>query len=82
MSPDPVLVDRLNQHGQSQLLRWWGELNEEERARLRSEVGSIDFAQLDRLIAALVSDDLTNVPAQDRVPTHRGRDRVTARSDT
>ena len=34
MSPDPVLVDRLNRHGQSHLLRWWEELNEDERARL------------------------------------------------
>ena len=67
MSPDPVLVERLNQHGQSHLLRWWGELNEDEQARLASEVGSIDFGQLDRLIAELVRDDVTAVPAVDRV---------------
>ena len=67
MSPDPVLVDRLNQHGQSHLLRWWGELNEEERARLASEVGSIDFEQLDRLIAELVRHDAATVPPEDRV---------------
>src|SRR5271165_5682090 len=54
MSPDPILVDRLNQHGQSQLLRWWGELNEAEQGRLASEIRSIDFDRLDRLIADLV----------------------------
>ena len=62
MSPDPVLVDRLNQHGQSHLLRWWGELNEEERARLASEVGAIDFVQLDRLIAELVRERCDDGP--------------------
>ena len=67
MSPDPVLVDRLNQHGQSHLLRWWGELNEDERARLASEVGSIDFEQLDRLIAELVRNDAATVPDAERV---------------
>jgi UDP-N-acetylglucosamine/UDP-N-acetylgalactosamine diphosphorylase len=67
MSPDPVLVDRLNQHGQSHLLRWWGELNEEERGRLASEVVSIDFGQLEQLIADLVSHDAATVPPEDRV---------------
>ena len=67
MSPDPVLVDRLNQHGQSHLLRWWGELDDEERARLASEVASIDFEQLDRLIAELVRSDAATVPPADRV---------------
>ncbi len=38
MSPDPILVDRLKKHGQSQLLRWWGELDEEEQGRLASEI--------------------------------------------
>ena len=31
MSPDPVLVDRLNHHGQAHLLRWWGELDATSR---------------------------------------------------
>ena len=67
MSPDRVLVDRLQQHGQSHLLRWWEELNEEERARLASEVGSIDFPQLDRLDRRVGADDATTVPDVDRV---------------
>ena len=67
MSPDPILVDRLNQHGQSHLLKWWGELNEEEQGLLASEVRSIDFERLDRLIADLVVRDRTTVPPADRV---------------
>ena len=54
MSPDPFLVERLKQHGQGHLLRWWAELNDAEQARLAAEIGSIDFEQLDRLIAELV----------------------------
>jgi UDP-N-acetylglucosamine/UDP-N-acetylgalactosamine diphosphorylase len=67
MSPDTALVDRLNQHGQSHLLRWWEELDEPAQARLASEIGSIDFEQLDRLIADLVRSDGTAVPPEDRV---------------
>ena len=67
MSPDPILVDRLKKHGQSQLLRWWGELDEEEQGRLASEIRSIDFERLDRLIADLVVTENTAVPPVDRV---------------
>ena len=67
MSPDPILVDRLKQHGQSQLLRWWGELNEDEQGQLASEIRSIDFDRLQRLIADLVVGDGVSVPPADRV---------------
>jgi UDP-N-acetylglucosamine/UDP-N-acetylgalactosamine diphosphorylase len=67
MSPDPILVDRLKQHGQSQLLRWWGELNEDEQGRLASEIRSIDFERLDHLIAELVVSESMAVPLADRV---------------
>jgi UDP-N-acetylglucosamine/UDP-N-acetylgalactosamine diphosphorylase len=67
MSPDPILVDRLKKHGQSQLLRWWGELDEEEQGRLASEIRSIDFERLDRLIADLVVTENLAVPPVDRV---------------
>ena len=64
MSPDPVLVDRLNQHGQGHLLRWWGELNEgRASAARRRRFGSIDFDQLDRLIAELVRGESDDGPA-------------------
>jgi UDP-N-acetylglucosamine/UDP-N-acetylgalactosamine diphosphorylase len=67
MSPDPILVDRLKKHGQSQLLRWWGQLNEEEQGLLASEIRSIDFERLDRLIADLVVTENSAVPPVDRV---------------
>ena len=67
MSPDPILVDRLKKHGQSQLLRWWGQLNEEEQGLLASELRSIDFERLDRLIADLVVTENSAVPPADRV---------------
>ena len=73
MSPEPGLVERLDRHGQSHLLRWWGELNEGERARLASEVASIDFDQLDRLIAELVRGEGGAVPAGRSCPADRGR---------
>jgi len=67
MSPDPILVERLRQHGQSHLLRWWEELNDTEQARLAADIGSIDFDQLDGLIADLVLHDVAIIPPSDRV---------------
>ncbi len=67
MSPDRSLMDRLNRHGQSHLLQWWEELNHDQRARLAAEVASIDFEQLDRLIAELVHGDAAIVPQADKV---------------
>jgi UDP-N-acetylglucosamine/UDP-N-acetylgalactosamine diphosphorylase len=67
MSPEPYLVDRLDQHGQSHLLQWWPELNDDQRARLTAEVASIDFEQLDRLIAKLVYGDVVLAPPAENV---------------
>ena len=67
MSPDPGLVERLREHGQSHLLRCWEELNDTEQARLAADVGSIDFVQLDRLIAELVRGDGVTAPPHYRV---------------
>ena len=51
MSPDPVLVDRLNQHGQSHLLRWWERIERRpSKRRLAAEVG------VDRFRAARPAD--------------------------
>jgi UDP-N-acetylglucosamine/UDP-N-acetylgalactosamine diphosphorylase len=55
MSADPMLVERLRQHGQSHLLRYWGELNDVQRAQLSDELAAIDFEQLEELVSALVS---------------------------
>jgi UDP-N-acetylglucosamine/UDP-N-acetylgalactosamine diphosphorylase len=67
MSPDPSLVARLNRHGQGHLLKWWGDLDANERARLLSEVERIDFEQLDRLVADLVKQDAPAAPDPERV---------------
>jgi UDP-N-acetylglucosamine/UDP-N-acetylgalactosamine diphosphorylase len=67
MSPDPVLVDTLARHEQSHLLRWWKDLNDEQRVRLSTEIGAIDFGQLDRLIGELVQGNPATAPPADRV---------------
>jgi UDP-N-acetylglucosamine/UDP-N-acetylgalactosamine diphosphorylase len=67
MSPDPLVVERLKQRGQSHVLRWWTELNDADQARLLSEAASIDFDLLERLITDLVRRDDAVVPPSDRV---------------
>jgi UDP-N-acetylglucosamine/UDP-N-acetylgalactosamine diphosphorylase len=67
MSPDPTLIERLSHHGQSHLLRWWGELNQIERERLAAEIAAIDFEQLDHLIRELVHREPVACPLGDRV---------------
>jgi UDP-N-acetylglucosamine/UDP-N-acetylgalactosamine diphosphorylase len=54
MTPDPILVERLKQHGQSHLLAWWDKGTDDDRAGLQAELAAIDFHQLDRLIEELV----------------------------
>jgi UDP-N-acetylglucosamine/UDP-N-acetylgalactosamine diphosphorylase len=69
MSPDLFLVERLHRHGQSHLLRWWGELDDNQRARLAAEVASIDFEQLDRLVGELVhAGDASPAPGTEPQP--------------
>jgi UDP-N-acetylglucosamine/UDP-N-acetylgalactosamine diphosphorylase len=67
MSPDPILEKRLEEHGQGHLLRWWDELTEPAQQRLSTELASIDFDQLDSVIAELVQGDAAGAPAADRV---------------
>ncbi len=67
MSPEPWLVERLDRYGQSHLLRWWAELDEDQRTRLASEVAGIDFDRLDRLIGELVHGEGEAVASADRV---------------
>jgi UDP-N-acetylglucosamine/UDP-N-acetylgalactosamine diphosphorylase len=54
MSPDPVLLERLERHGQAHVLRWWDALEAPSRARLAAEIAALDFDRLDRLIGDLV----------------------------
>jgi len=42
------------QHGQGHVFRWWHELDGTWRAYLLEQLGSLDFAELDRLIETLV----------------------------
>jgi UDP-N-acetylglucosamine/UDP-N-acetylgalactosamine diphosphorylase len=55
MPPDPSLAEHLARHGQGHLLAWWDELAEAERARLEAQLRKVDFAQVERLYAELVS---------------------------
>jgi UDP-N-acetylglucosamine/UDP-N-acetylgalactosamine diphosphorylase len=67
MAPEAGLVEHLERYGQGHLLRWWGELDDDGRARLASEVASIDFEQHRRLIAELVHGDGGGAPPADQV---------------
>jgi len=65
MALDPSIIDRLNQHNQKQLLRWWETLDAEGRDRLAADLASIDFPQLDRLVKELVAGEAA--PAHQQV---------------
>ncbi len=67
MSTDASLVERLEKHGQAHLLKWWEELDDRGRARLASEIASIDFERLDQLIETLVLNDSATPPPAERV---------------
>jgi UDP-N-acetylglucosamine/UDP-N-acetylgalactosamine diphosphorylase len=70
MSPDPVLLERLERHGQTHVLRWWRELNAPSRAHLAAEIAAIDFDRLDRLIAELVLRNPVAEAAAAATPDH------------
>ena len=67
MPPDPPLVSRLARHGQEHLLRWWDELDADERAGLVSEIEGIDFEGLDDADRDPGPRRGADVPAPDRV---------------
>jgi UDP-N-acetylglucosamine/UDP-N-acetylgalactosamine diphosphorylase len=67
MSAEAGLVERLERYGQGHLLRFWDELDAARRARLASEVASIDFEQLEQLVADLVRGEGSGAPPADRV---------------
>src|SRR5262249_34222378 len=74
MSPEAWLVERLEQNGQGHLLRWWNELDDAGQARLAAELASIDFGQLERLIADLVHGEGEPAPPAHQVgPIEAGR---------
>ncbi len=67
MSPDPVLLERLERHGQAHLLRFWSELDTPSRTRLAAEIAALDFDRLDRLIAELVLGNPVAAAAPEQV---------------
>ncbi len=58
MTLDPSLVDRLNRHGQQQLLRWWDRLSKEGQQRLAADLSRIDFDQIDVLLKILSAGEV------------------------
>lgn len=50
--PPEDVVAQLEAHGQQHLLQWWDELDPAQRESLVSDIRSIDFDQLARLVAA------------------------------
>ena len=57
MSPAPDLVERLERHGQTELLQFWSQLYLDAQTRFESELRSIDFHLLDHLKETLVLAD-------------------------
>jgi UDP-N-acetylglucosamine/UDP-N-acetylgalactosamine diphosphorylase len=53
---DSTLIDRLNRHGQRQLLKWWDSLDAEGRRRLAADLAAIDFDQIDQLVREMIGD--------------------------
>ncbi len=51
------LAEKLERHGQGHLLQFWDDLDDGRRKLLATEIASIDFEQLDRLVAEHVHGD-------------------------
>jgi len=54
MGPDRSLVERLAQHGQETLLKWWNDLGPAEQDELVKEIQKLDLNQVDALVAQMV----------------------------
>jgi UDP-N-acetylglucosamine/UDP-N-acetylgalactosamine diphosphorylase len=59
MPPASDLVERLERHGQTHLLRFWDSLNGDEQRAFEAELRSIDFVLLDHLNETLVHAEPT-----------------------
>jgi len=51
-----VLRQRLAEHGQDHLLRFWDHLDETERHRLTAELSSLDLGYVNRCYEACIDD--------------------------
>ncbi|WP_166820807.1 UTP--glucose-1-phosphate uridylyltransferase [Thalassoroseus pseudoceratinae] len=57
-----ALQSRLAEHDQSHVLRWWDELDSDQKSQLTSQLDGIDFAVLNRCLSAKSTDE-SDTPA-------------------
>jgi len=63
-----ILRQRLAEHGQDHLLRFWDHLDETEQHRLTSELSSLDLGYVNRCYEACIGDlKRTNGNCDDRL---------------
>ncbi|MFW5799227.1 MAG: UTP--glucose-1-phosphate uridylyltransferase, partial [Spirochaetota bacterium] len=64
------LKSKLDKYGQEHLLRFWNELNDEEKKELTESINEIDFEQLDELIKSIDKDEDTrkNIEQAEYIP--------------
>jgi len=63
-----VLRQRLAEHGQEHLLRFWDHLGETERCRLSAELSMLDFVYVNQCYEACIGDlQRTNGNCDDRL---------------
>ena len=67
MTPDPSLDDRLKDHGQEHLLKWWGELDAGQQRMLLDQIAAIDFDTLTPLIRDSLHGNLGQVGDMSKV---------------
>lgn len=66
MDPYRPIADRLEKAGQSQLLRWWPELDPAQKHALLVELQSLDLERLAPLIDSITGSELGSESAGDR----------------
>jgi UDP-N-acetylglucosamine/UDP-N-acetylgalactosamine diphosphorylase len=63
-----TLREAAERHGQGRIFRWWGELNDAERANLLAQVAEIDFPLVERLIAEHLRGEAPKTDLGELVP--------------
>ncbi len=57
------LRNRLQEYGQGHLLRFWDELNEDQRQNLLADIAGLDFGRIDEWVAEYVKKPaLSHIP--------------------
>lgn len=57
MTAPTELIERLDSHNQSHLLRWWDELSAQERQHLQTEISAVDFPLLESVLLKSKNND-------------------------